>query len=137
MKGKFLNVILVGLLVLAVCCGCTADFSYPYEEAEITDISFVYIEEDGTVTTVKSLSRDEITRFLQDFSELELHAYWNDPIQTICGNNIMITFQNEDYHLINRLSTAYYSDGERRFRPYYYDDEFKNLWEEYSGTDYE
>lgn len=116
-------------------CGCSQT-AYPYEESDIADISFVTVDKTHTITVLHSLGADNYSDFLLSLSEMEVCQYWNDPIEETEGNNIMITFVNGDYHLINASSTSYWSNGNADFqRIYYAVDIYAFFWARYADCE--
>lgn len=127
------------ILVLISTSGCTSTVSpnFRYETSEIASIEFVSVDSQENVTVIRTLDESDFDTFLLALSQLEAHAYWNDPIEDVNGYNIKITLTEEMYHLINCASTAYYSGEGIDFQRIYYDSvEFAALWQSYAGCDY-
>jgi hypothetical protein len=132
MRRKRIWIFALVIIVVILNYGCQSAQPYAYDTSTISDISFVVIDQEENTTVVKTLDVEEIPEFLLLLSNLELHSYWNDPIECTEGNNIKITFYDGSYHLINRDSTVHYSNNKADFMFHYYEDaEFVALWDRY------
>lgn len=132
------------LLIALLICGCTRKIYYrtseEYNLSNISDSSFVQVDrgdDDVEISIIKSLNPEEFELFLSEFLQLGMYKYWNDPHQYKLGNNIMITFKNGDYHLINPITTVHFSGDKPRYqRVYYIGDTFELFWKKYTGLDF-
>lgn len=127
------------LLILLLCYGCGPDRAEEsiYAISNVADISFVWVDHDGTVTIEESLDTTLFSAFLADFSKLSDHTYWNDPIDWIYGSAVMISFHDGSYHMINHYCTMY-CDGDNvdDTRQYYGAEAFEAFWIQYCGCEY-
>lgn len=129
------------LLSLAGCFGggVTSPYRgrYAYDASAVSEVSFVWVESDGTVVRLETLEPEQYDSFFQSFSQLKRHEYWNDPIDYVQGSAVLITFQDGNYHLINDYCSIRSINGEAEDTlEYYGHEEFGDLWRQYCSRDY-
>lgn len=143
-KKRALTLILIVcalLLSLAGCLGAGASSpyrgKYAYDASLVSEVSFVWVESDGTVVRLETLEPEQYDSFFHSFSQLVRHEYWNDPIDYVQGSAVLITFPNGDCHLINHYCSIRSIAGEAEDTLEYYGyDEFGDFWRQYCSRDY-
>lgn len=132
--------LLCSLVLISLLIGGCRSVSYDtfnYDISQISTIAFVHINSSNCKTIVQTLEQDEFSVFLTDLSQIETRKYWNDPHNSVLGNNIQITFKNGDYHLLNASTAAYYTGGKVSYENWYFSfDQFCLFWEEYANFGY-
>lgn len=133
-----LKICLVLISMMLLCCGCSESQEItPYDVSQITQVSFVIVDPGGTITEVESLNQEAFASFFEEFAQLQYHKYWNDPIDSVVGSAILITFQDGTYHLINNYCTIYHKEGKSKdTRQCYTQEDFSAFWNEYCSHEY-
>lgn len=137
-KRPWAVLLLLAVLLLSVA-GCSSPYRgrFEYDASLVSEVSFVWVEPDGTVTKLEELGSEQYPAFFQSLSQMRRHEYWNDPIDYIQGSAVLITFQNGDYHLMNHCCTIRCIDGKAEdTREYYGNDDFLAVWQQYCSQDY-
>ena len=125
------------ILLLGYGCGAGRAAEPFCAVSDIAEISFVWVDHDGTITVEEYLDTELFSVFLADFSNLSDHTYWNDPIDWIYGSAVMISLNDGSYYMINHYCTMY-CKGDRvdDTRQYYGAEAFESLWSQYCGCEY-
>ena len=136
MKRSRWKYVFIILIIILFCQSCDIP-RYNYDVSQISNIYFVFVDHDGVITEVETLNSDLFAPFLDDYMQIREFEYWNDPIDSVYGYAIYITFQNGDYHLVDEYCTLHCEGGQVRDTWQYYDPEdFSNLWGKYCSIEY-
>ena len=137
--AKITASILTVLSLFVFCCGCR-NASWDISErnaSSISEVCFVWVDKNESVTIMETLSSDQLTSFIKDFSEIPHKTYWNDPPNMIYGATIQVKFMDGSYTMINHYCTAHYSNGNVDYDSQYYSKaEFEDFWVHYCSYDY-
>ena len=137
-KRPWAILLLLAVLLLSVA-GCSSPYRgrFEYDASLVSEVSFVWVDSDGTVTKLESLESEQYPSFFRSFSQMRRHEYWNDPFDYVQGSAILITLQSGDYHLINDYCTIRCIDGKAEDTlEYYGHEEFMEFWQQYCSQDY-
>ena len=124
-------------VLLFLFCSCSAEADYVYDPSVISEVRFVWAEENRVVKQIEVLPADQLEVFCADLNQLDCHEYWNDPVNIVDGSAIEIRFENGDYRLLNHYCTIRCENGETddTWRYYGYE-EFVSFWERYCTAEY-
>ena len=127
------------VLVIMLFCGCDESHeNTQYDISQISRVSFVMVASDGNIDELELLDQEELASFVHDFSKLQCYKYWNDPIDSVIGSAILITFQDDTYHLINNYCTIHYKEGiSDDTRQCYTLEDFSAFWAKYCSHEYQ
>ena len=117
MKKLLFNIVWVLQLVILV--GCNKPYYYDYQElkAKIASVEIIDVKamDGGKVVEEQSLyvlAENEIDVFLKEFCRIE--CLDNTPPGVRLGYCVKLIYTDYSYHVIGRISGAYYSkEGER------------------------
>jgi len=130
--NKYAKYIIIILLIFTMT-GCQIECEYAFEQStdEIEKIEIAYVNE-GEITTKKELSSEEQSSIIIDILKLPCYEYWNDPINTIAGNALIIHYFDGTDEIISFQAQAYYAHVNYHYRRSYFDeDSFNALIDKY------
>lgn len=100
-------------------------------------IAFVYAKRDGIYEIKETLDPDLQQEFLDDYFQLAVYEYWNDPVDAVEGDAILLQLTDGSFYLIARDCTEYFTnDKSKDTRQYYDKDEFILFWNAYCSYAY-
>lgn len=126
---------IICFLILSLT-GCTFQ-SYPLNEDinDIVNIEIIEAKNWQEYTVLNILMDEELTNFLEDFSDLKYYQGFGDP-KTCSGMAIKINYESGNYELLTAVSSEYVKDGNKWFTFKYCDREkFGSLIEQYNIND--
>ena len=128
------------LVMSAVLILCSCDIKSTQERftsADVSMIAFVYAERDGIYEIKETLDPDLQQEFLDDYFQLAVYEYWNDPVDAVEGDAILLQLTDGSFYLIARDCTEYFTnDKSKDTRQYYDKDEFILFWNTYCSYAY-
>lgn len=115
MKKRWLPILIV-LLILVTLTGCQGSpYSFKEPIDEIKSIEIVSAETSLEYTVVKTLSKEEGEKFLEQLQKIKFYHYLGDP-SSVSGDAIKITYQSGLYEMICSFSAEYVEDGVIQYR---------------------
>ena len=105
----FLSLMLI-LMSVTSCTDKPYSFQKPIEEIERIEI--VFAKDCFTFEVKKTLSESEKNSFLEQFLDLSFHyRTFGDPETDVSGNAIVVTYQDDDYEIIDSTCAVYIKNG--------------------------
>ncbi len=131
-RSKLIWICIMLIVCMAILgwCAKTSEYKLVKPEDNITNIELVYIENNlivfyeqfDKIEVKKTIPQDEWKAFLNEIDELPSGERFAPPCDSISGLAVKITYDEEDFELVNYGVVYYFDNEDGEYIQYYFKD---------------